>query len=751
MPFRRVLSLFAVFSLFLWAAVQSGCGDDNPSTFDASSDGNDGGGNNTEDAPFVLDDGGTLTAIKIMPQDPTVTVDINDGVMTTMPITFTAVGNNGVMVQAVFSIDRGELGDLVQQGTFTASGKVAGTGKVTAKFQTFSASTSITVKINVSQNGPPQGDAGVGDAGLGGFGGVGGNGYGAPVDNMTKMRLTGNATPPANAQELSYLYPYDQTVFPRGVLAPLLQWQTTHTIKYVYIHLSEKNLDFKGFYSGSALVNHPIDQSGWKMALNSNAGSMDPLTCEVVVADDNGVWGPIKETWVVAGGVLKGTVYYNSYNSRLTSSSNGAVLAIKPGQTSPTVAVPGTQNTCHVCHEVSANGGTIYMQDQTYANGASYDLTKNNGTPIASYSGVAPDSTSNDRKFLWSGVYPDGTFAMSNSRHAREHANIDSNLFQRSNGSAIASTGWTTAVKAAVTPSFSPDGKLLTFNFWEGPGANNVTQGAGHSLAIMDFDCKQPDAGVGCGSPPYTFSNLRELYRDNARYPGWPAFLPDGSNVVFHNTSKIGNCGDCEIATWNGAEANLWIANSNGMPQPIPLDALNGLDANKQRYVPTNNFHPNDERLNYEPTVNPIASGGYFWVVFTSRRRYGNIAAGDAYDNGNGNYAIPKKLWVAAIDLKPTPGKDPSHPAFYLPGQELNAGNLRGFWSVDPCQPDGTSCETGDECCGGFCRNVDGGFVCTPPPGGCSMEFEKCTTDNDCCNVQNGTRCINGHCAQSPN
>ena len=35
----------------------------------------------------------------------------------------------------------------------------------------------------------------------------------------------------------------------------------------------------------------------------------------------------------------------------------------------------------------------------------------------------------------------------------------------------------------------------------------------------------------------------------------------------------------------------------------------------------------------------------------------------------------------------------PSHPAFYLPAQELLAGNARGFWTVDPCHADGTSCE----------------------------------------------------------
>ena len=136
--------------------------------------------------------------------------------------------------------------------------------------------------------------------------------------------------------------------------------------------------------------------------------------------------------------------------------------------------------------------------------------------------------------------------------------------------------------------------------------------------------------------------------------------------------------------------------------------------------------HDDDYKMNYEPTVNPIPSGGYFWVVFTSRRAYGNIASGDPFDVGDGKRPIPKKLWVAAIDQKPTPGKDPSHPAFYLPGQELGAGNMRGFWVVDPCHADGTSCETGDECCNGYCRadGTSGKLVCGGKPPGCAQEYE---------------------------
>ena len=162
-----------------------------------------------------------------------------------------------------------------------------------------------------------------------------------------------------------------------------------------------------------------------------------------------------------------------------------------------------------------------------------------------------------------------------------------------------------------------------------------------------------------------------------------------------------------------------------------------------------------DMTLNYEPTVNPVPSGGYAWVVFTSRRLYGNVATINPYWSDPRNEDLSstpttKKLWVAAIDLNATPGTDPSHPAFYLPAQELLAGNARGFWVVDPCQQDGTSCVTGDECCGGYCRAARGrrrAHVHATQPA-CSQEYEKCTTTADCCGANVGIQCIDGFCSQ---
>jgi hypothetical protein len=167
------------------------------------------------------------------------------------------------------------------------------------------------------------------------------------------------------------------------------------------------------------------------------------------------------------------------------------------------------------------------------------------------------------------------------------------------------------------------------------------------------------------------------------------------------------------------------------------------------------NNHANDTVLNYEPTVAPVPSGGYIWVIFTSRRLYGNMATSDPWQSDPRNYDATqfanttcKKLWVAAIDLNAPAGSDPSHPAFYLPAQELLAGNARGFWVLDPCKPDGASCQSGDQCCNGYCEpNGDGGaLICSNVPPTCSATGDKCTTAKDCC--QPSDSCINGYCAQ---
>jgi hypothetical protein len=666
---------------------------------------------------------------------------------------------------------------------------------------------------------------------------VGGAPLGGPVPAATVTLLNGASKGDAgfSSGTLTWLYPYDQTVWPQGLLPPLLQWTAPPTpASAVYIHLKQANYEFKGYYAGKNLINQPIDPTAWKTATNSNGG--DPLHVEVTVTDGTNVYGPIAETWTIAPGQLKGIVYYSSYNTQLAYPVNGAapptgaaILSIRSGSTSPALAIPGGDQQCIICHEVSGDGNTLFAD--TFNNGGpfnqygetdSWNLRGTSGTPTQRYTGAttkvtsadggvtytymgsSPDGTVNDRKFLWSGLWIDGSFALQGSGNlvqetygaaapAGFNIDTDSRVFRRTDGNTLPAPGFDGQIKQAVTPAFSPDGTKVVFNFLSSQPTYTGTlgQGYGHTLDLMDFACGMPiDAGdpanptAGPGCETLQFSGIRRLYDAKNTllaapayetqtapatdgFPAWPAWLPDSSGVVFHNPVHIPN-GVSALTTWSGAEAELWFVPATASPtSPAPtavaMNALNGKLPNGQSYLPKDQApdggiqHPDDTVLNYEPTVSPIASGGYFWVVFTSRRMYGNVTNADAttgatdspYDIGNGTYPVNKKLWVAAIDINPTAGKDPSHPAFYLPAQELNAPNMRGFWVPAPCLANGASCTTGDECCGGYCEQGDGGaLMCTNNKPSCAAEYDKCTKTSDCCGAAQGFTCINAVCSR---
>ncbi len=754
------------------AAVQAGCGDsgqdspfvtpESPDSSVPGSPGEFGPGTDAGSTDAGVDPD-ALGVLVVTPPAATISVTVVNGAITmNAPVAFTA-SYSGAPVAAQWLFDRGELGDVASTGVFTANGKNVGEGTLTARFGAREGSAKIKVVITESQNGALAGvDAG---GGFGGIGGVGGEPLGGAVDPAIVAKLKGAAIAPASAAELGFLYPYDNTVWPRGLLAPLLMWQSTHEADAVYVKLSQGNFTYEGTFSYAALAaggprrRVRIEDLAWRTATNGNLG--DPLKVEVKVytASDGNVYGPITETWKVAAGVLKGTVYYNSYDSLITTgggAETGGVIAIKPRSPDPVLAVPSQAGKCHVCHTVSADGSTLWAQDGAdYANGASYDLTAAGARtpyPASGVGGIA----ANNRKFVWSAPYPDGSFALASSRFAREaYTQTNAKLFARTDGSEVLATGLTGVVDSAVTPAFSPDGRKVAFNFWEGAGAGTVTAGAGRSLAVFDFTCGAPAGSTKCAvAGARAFSNLREIFKDASSYPSWPTFLPDGKAVVFNNELARGQCGtdpadrtslyNCQISTWGYAQSALWIAKDAAVQDARALANANGVG------LPTNADHLNDSQLNYQPTVNPVPSGGYYWVVFTSRRIYGNLLTGQPFGAPPGLAGTPlKKLWVAAIDIV-TGAIDPSHPAFYLPGQELGAGNSRGFWAVDPCKTNGNSCESGDECCNGFCRkDPDGGaLVCQDKPPGttCVQEFEKCVVDADCCNA--AQKCIAGKCAQ---
>jgi hypothetical protein len=165
-------------------------------------------------------------------------------------------------------------------------------------------------------------------------------------------------------------------------------------------------------------------------------------------------------------------------------------------------------------------------------------------------------------------------------------------------------------------------------------------------------------------------------------------------------------------------------------------------DATKNvTYLP---FAAEDLHHAYYPTVSPVGAGGYFWVFFDSVRHYGGLG-------------LQRQLWGAAIDISAdgTYTRDPSHPAFYVSGQEFGTGNHRAFAALDPCRKDGDKCSSGIDCCGGFCYTesaaelVEPMGTCSPQKMTCAKRDERCVTSADCCPPEGNelpNSCIAGFC-----
>jgi hypothetical protein len=411
------------------------------------------------------------------------------------------------------------------------------------------------------------------------------------------------------------------------------------------------------------------------------------------------VTGPTTETWTIAQGNIRGTIYYETYGSTLAGGPlSVGIMQIQPGATAPVVVKKGCGN---VCHTASADGSTLVANVSLGFSSSSYDL-KSSAARIFLASG---------EKFTYGGLYPDGTFCMSATGY-RTWISAPSKLWDTKTGVNIPAAGWDGVIKNGGTTAFSPDGRHIAFN--------HEDTGGGHTLATMDFDVSSN-----------TFSSLTDIASDPVNILAWPAFTPDETTVAYHAGSSVA------FETDGGNTGDLFLVDL-ATKTVHRADALDGyIGSGTGSYLPDK-----DTNLNFAPTILPEAVGGYFWVVFTSHRSYGNTLP--TQDNGDQN----GKLWVAALDIGDPAGTDSSHPAFYLDGQESAADNLRGFWVRSPCQNNGTTCSAGDECCEGFCRSVGGNYQCVSPPMGCANEYEACTSSGNCCNSSD--LCIGGFCSQPP-
>jgi hypothetical protein len=590
------------------------------------------------------------------------TLEIVDGM--SAPITFTAKVGGVQVYPGTWYVDRADVATVNASGVFTALNSKGAEVKVFAKANGQIAQALVTVLYKKTVDG------------------------GVSADDKTKLEASSGQD-----GAITWTYPYDGTVWPRGLLSPEMMWKGGGGDDSYLIRFKSGFLDLK-VYAKAPNQTFVIDQADWVAISESGNGATVDVKVSRVAAGQPAAQDVINHKWTMAKASMRGSIYYWVNNV-------GRVVRLKPGQPAPEDFLQAAGvNGCSTCHAVSANGHTMIIGGDV--NVSKFDLLNNK--PVFTTTSVGK----NVRNWAMPAISPDGKFVVENNAPLPGPPGGADGMFDADTGQKIPNSGLEGA--KVWMPAFAPKGHKLVY----------VEPGGNHDLATYDFDlalgkASNPHSLVAAGGDP----NLVRICFPSVSPTINSGEMDEGKTwAVYHR----GTPGSLDTREGPGY---LYLASVDTPGVEIRLSAANG-----DNYPFANGDR--DRGYDYEPTFAPQASGGYMWVVFTSRRTYGTKLTG-------GKNSV-KQLWVSAIDLNPQPGKDPSHPAFWLRGQDPNDLNMRAYWALDPCIQKGESCKADSDCCDGSpCLDGKCGG-----PSTCVEVGQYCELDADCCDPE--ARCIDNTC-----
>ncbi len=441
----------------------------------------------------------------------------------------------------------------------------------------------------------------------------------------------------------------------------------------------------------------PVAVYGYHLRVEGAHGALDLYTTQDRISATQGAWGRLLETHtgetltvklesIEAPGGVRHVMAQQSIRlarADLTGTvyywalNVGRIVRIDAGSLTPAVLpMTGSVTTeggeCYACHTLSRDGTRLAF---TFNGGSGPGGVVN---PSAS----ATNLLGPDGSMVWNfaAISPDNTKLLTN--HANELRLRDINTGAELPGNPVA-TG-------AAHPAWAPSRDLIAY--------------ASSIVGTWEVDFSQADITVQTVDPTsgIPLSTLRVIPGGGAA-TYYPNFSPGGNFLVFNRGG------------WSRSELS-------GIRYPATLELADLTGANTTLTVLA---RANPQQDSYLPTFSPFVEGGYMWVAFFSRRDYGLVTAG----------TTRRQIWVAAVDELPTPGTDSSHPAFWLPGQDVATENMSSFFAPAPCVGAGGSCTSDLGCCNGnLCRpNAQGMLTCTPPEQACALPGDPCGSDGECC------------------
>lgn len=514
------------------------------------------------------------------------------------------------------------------------------------------------------------------------------------VPGATVTQIQG-ATPGAGTAP-TVTYPFHETVMPQNVQAPLIQ--LGGSTKGVFrIKLTKPHVEVTSYVSTPSWL--PL-ANAWRALADSD--TFDPITLTVDHWDGSALSASQSITINLSPGAISGIVYYWSVEQGRIHRIDPAVGQAKPMD--PKAA-------CMACHSVSRDGRYLAVNYGNNLQGAVLDLTAADtpevisplGTRLTTFSTFSPDS----KRLLANVATPDGQGWWTDERKL--------GLFDVPSGQQINTS---TLPENVAQPEWSPDGKSIA-----------LISNLGENLFPLhtSYLFENGDLSVLSVQGSDTFGNMNLLHfgsslasaPEGGNSDSHPTWSPDSSLLAFnHGVAGRASGGGPDWTAYPGA---LYLISASG-GKPTRLDHANSGPDGIYSYWPT-----------FSPFVTETLDrkGKYFWLAYFSHKPYAGKTIG--------------QLWVTAIDTQPQPGKDPSHPPYWLPGQDGKTHNAAAFWTAQACRRNGENCTSASECCSEICTGTPG--KCGPPDiSSCRKNGETCGGASDCCNDLSciGNTCVPG-------
>ncbi len=639
-----------------------------------------------------------LISVSITPENPTLVVR---GTIATQP--FMAIGRYEDGTQrpialGAWSVTRLRAGSIdAATGRFTATGQVGDVTEVRYELprptgDALRATTNLTVRFERDF-------------------------FTAPATEADRARFATLTTDAS--REVLVRYPLADALVPQNVAPPDVQWEQGTAGDVYRVRLSKPHVAVTGYvtHSGAGFrFDWPTDPAGWRALVESDLD--DPITLRVDRATTGAAIEGAPRSLRVAQGSLAGAVYYWDLRA-------GRILRIREEPTGPVredflprppQRATGDRTRCVACHTVSRDG--LQMAAELWeGQGPSnvFDLGRDLTADPAPTRFPVTDTAAS----------PSWVYSSFNANSTRLIANRLGGLFlvNPATGATVPPVAGMLPGAGSVQPSWSPDGNTIAYvSEFMGEGPTAFSNSNLSTIPVTAAD------SFGTATQRVMGASLM-AQREGGRALAYPTWTPDSRWLAFQHGpySESDRAGASAGAPRTRFPAALYVVAPTG-GTPTRLARASADEAEDDAYFP--NF-------------SPFVQGGHYWLVYFSRRAYGNAQAGT---RGTGR----RQLWVTAVSTTVTAGADPSNVPYWLPGQDVGSDNVSGFWAPQPCRPRGASCTVSSECCAGTCGpDATGALVCNPPPpeAPCRMEGERCGAGSDCCA---GLSCAANVCLRPP-